>query len=382
MSVYDTVVGQAAAVAQLSRAASPEGSLAQAWLVAGPPGSGRSSIARAFAASLLCDGSVGGQGCGECQPCRTVLAGSHGDVTVVRTETLTISKNEVRELVSTAQRAPASGRHRVLIIEDADRMSPGTFNVLLKAIEEPPPRTVWLLCVPSPQDLAQTIRSRCRVVNLQVPPPDAVAMLLIERDGVEPELAHRAAASAQGHIGIARRYGLHPDSLAEREDSARKLLALTSVGHALAFAKTLIDRAEAEAHTEADEASAREREQFMRGAGIEPGGRIPPALRAQVKALDDEAKRRATRLVRDVIDRYLLDIHSVLRDVLTLQLNTGATLVNPGIERELRDRTHVHSPQTTLALLDCVGTARERVGMNVPPQLALEALLAAIVAAR
>lgn len=382
MSVYDTVVGQAAAVAQLSRAASPEGSLAQAWLIAGPPGSGRSSIARAFAASLLCDGSVGGQGCGECQPCRTVLAGSHGDVTVVRTETLTISKNEVRELVSTAQRAPASGRHRVLIIEDADRMSPGTFNVLLKAIEEPPPRTVWLLCVPSPQDLAQTIRSRCRVVNLQVPPPDAVAMLLIERDGIEPELAHRAAASAQGHIGIARRYGLHPDSLAEREDSARKLLALTSVGHALAFAKTLIDRAEAEAHTEADEASAREREQFMRGAGIEPGGRIPPALRAQVKALDDEAKRRATRLVRDVIDRYLLDIHSVLRDVLTLQLNTGATLVNPGIERELRDRTHVHSPQTTLALLDCVGTARERVGMNVPPQLALEALLAAIVAAR
>ncbi|MCT1866925.1 DNA polymerase III subunit delta' [Dermabacter sp. p3-SID358] len=382
MSVYDTVVGQAAAVAQLSRAASPEGSLAQAWLVAGPPGSGRSSIARAFAASLLCDNAVGGQGCGECQPCRTVLAGSHGDVTGVRTETLTISKNEVRELVSTAQRAPASGRHRVLIIEDADRMSPGTFNVLLKAIEEPPPRTVWLLCVPSPQDLAQTIRSRCRVVNLQVPPPDAVAMLLIERDGVEPELAHRAAASAQGHIGIARRYGLHPDSLAEREDSARKLLALTSVGHALAFAKTLIDRAEAEAHTEADEASAREREQFMRGAGIEPGGRIPPALRAQVKALDDEAKRRATRLVRDVIDRYLLDIHSVLRDVLTLQLNTGATLVNPGIERELRDRTHVHSPQTTLALLDCVGTARERVGMNVPPQLALEALLAAIVAAR
>lgn len=381
MSVYDTVVGQAAAVAQLSRAASPEGSLAQAWLIAGPPGSGRSSIARAFAASLLCDGSVGGQGCGECQPCRTVLAGSHGDVTVVRTETLTISKNEVRELVSTAQRAPASGRHRVLIIEDADRMSPGTFNVLLKAIEEPPPRTVWLLCVPSPQDLAQTIRSRCRVVNLQVPPPDAVAMLLIERDGIEPELAHRAAASAQGHIGIARRYGLHPDSLAEREDSARKLLALTSVGHALAFAKTLIDRAEAEAHTEADEASAREREQFMRGAGIEPGGRIPPALRAQVKALDDEAKRRATRLVRDVIDRYLLDIHSVLRDVLALQLNTGATLVNPGIERELRDRTHVHSPQTTLALLDCVGTARERVGMNVPPQLALEALLAAIVAA-
>ncbi len=382
MSVYEEVVGQAAAVAQLSRAASPEGSLAQAWLIAGPPGSGRSSIARAFAASLLCDNPVDGQGCGACQPCRTVLAGSHGDVTVVRTETLTISKNEVRELVATAQRAPASGRHRVLIIEDADRMSPGTFNVLLKAIEEPPPRTVWMLCVPSPQDLAQTIRSRCRVVNLQVPPPEAVATLLIERDGIEPELAHRAAASAQGHIGIARRYGLHPDSLAEREDSARKLLALTSVGHAIAFAKTLIDRAEAEAHAEADEASAREREQFMRGAGIEPGGRIPPALRGQVKALDDEAKRRATRLVRDVIDRYLLDIHSVLRDVLSLQLETGAALVNPGIERELRERTRVHSPETTLALLDAVGTARERVGMNVPPQLALEALLAAIVAAR
>lgn len=382
MNVYDTVVGQSAAVAQLSRAASPGGSLAQAWLIAGPPGSGRSSIARAFAASLLCDAPREGVGCGQCQPCRTVLAGTHADVTAVRTETLTISKDDVRELVATAQRAPASGRHRVLIIEDADRMSPGTFNVLLKAIEEPPPRTVWLLCVPSPQDLAQTIRSRCRVVNLQVPPADAVATLLINRDGIAPELAHRAAASAQGHIGIARRYGLHPETLEEREESARRLLALTSVGHAIAFAKALIERAETEAHAEADETSAREREAFMRGAGIEPGGRILPALRAQVKALDDEAKRRATRLVRDVIDRFLLDIHSVFRDVLALQLDTGATLVNPGIERELTERTRVHSAQTTLALLDAVGTARKRVGMNVPPQLALEALLASVVAAR
>ena len=155
-----------------------------------------------------------------------------------------------------------------------------------------------------------------------------------------------------------------------------------SPASAIAFAKTLIERAESEAHAEADEASSREREAFMRGAGIEPGGRIPPALRAQVKALDDEAKRRATRLVRDVIDRYLLDIHSVLRDVLALQLETDAPLVNPGIERELSERTRVHSPHTTLALLDAVGVARERVGMNVPPQLALEALLAAIVAAR
>lgn len=377
MNVFDTVVGQDPAIAQFIRAASPEGNLAHAWLIAGPPGSGRSTAARAFAATLECENREdSAAGCGTCQACTTVLAGTHGDVSVVRTDTLTISKDEVRSLVATAQRAPARGKFRVVIVEDADRMSAGTFNVLLKAIEEPPPRTIWLLCVPSPEDLAQTIRSRCRIVHLQVPPPDAVADVLIRRDGIDEQIAHRAAAAAGGHIGIARRYGRDPDALAEREESARELLRLTSVGSAVLFAHKLMDRATEEGKREADDASARERAAFLRGAGLEEGAKIPPQLRAQIRALDDDAKRRSTRMVRDVLDRYLLDIHSVFRDVLTLQLSTGAPIVNTGLTAELTERAGYTSAEKTLTLIEAVGTARNRIGQNVPPLLVLEALLA------
>ena len=379
MSVWDDVVGQEAAVAQFRRAAGPEGSLAQAWLVTGPPGSGRSTAARAFAATLQCE-APDPRGCGECRACRTVLAGTHPDVTVVATDKLSISKDEVRSLVLTAQRAPATGRHRVVIIEDADRMSAGTFNVLLKSIEEPPPLTVWMLCAPSAEDLAPTIHSRCRVVTLTIPPADAIAQLLVRRDGADPGIAERAARAAQGHIGLARRYATIDGALAAREDAARSLLALRSTGAAVMAAQQLVDRATEEAKETADEVSRVERERFLRSAGIEDG-KIPPALRSQVKQLEDDAKRRQTRLVRDVLERYLLDAHSVLRDVLTVQLGSGSALVNPGVESEIRAAANDRAPEAVLQLLDAVGTARERIAGNVPPLLALEALLTRIAVA-
>ena len=299
MNVWDTVIGQDAARSQFMKAAAPGGNLAQAWLIAGPPGSGRSNAARAFAATLECETrEPGAAGCGVCQACTTTLAGTHGDVSIVRTDTLVISKDEVRSLVATAQRAPGRGKYRVLIIEDADRMSPGTFNVLLKAIEEPPERTIWMLCVPSPEDLASTIRSRCRIVHLTTPSPDAIAELLVRRDGIDEALARRAAEASQGHIGIARRYGSDSDALAAREESARELLALTSVGAAVAFAQKVMDRASEEGKREADEVSARERATFMRGAGIDEGAKIPPQLRAQIRALDEEAKLSLIHILR------------------------------------------------------------------------------------
>ncbi len=374
MSVWADVVGQEAVIAQLQRAASPEGSLAQAWLITGPPGSGRSTAARAFAATLQCEQLTG---CGQCTPCRTVRAGTHPDVTVVATDKLSIAKEEVRSLVMTAQRSPATGRHRVIIVEDADRMSPGTFNVLLKSIEEPPPLTVWMLCAPSPQDLAPTIRSRCRVVTLALPSPDVVAELLVRRDGVEPALADRAARAAQGHIGLALRYATQEGALAAREETARELLALRSVGQAVLAAGALVDRATAEAKEHSDQVATEEREAFLRSAGIEDGA-VLPALRGQLKQLEEDAKRRQTRLVRDVLDRYLLDAHSVLRDVLGLQLGTGAPLVNPGVQEEIQLTAGTGTGRITLDLLEAVQTARERIAGNVPPTLAIEALLSRV----
>ena len=372
--VWDEVVGQDAAVAQFRRAASPGGSLAQAWLVTGPPGSGRSTAARAFAAMLQCET---GTGCGHCRACVTTVAGTHPDVTVVATDKLSIAKEEVRALVMTAQRAPATGRRRVLIIEDADRMSPGTFNVLLKSIEEPPPATVWMLCAPSAEDLAPTIRSRCRLVTLAIPSAQDVSALLQRRDGVEAGLAVRAARAAQGHIGLALRYATQDGALAAREESARSLLSLRSTGQAVLAAQALVERATAEAKEHADQVALEDKERFLRSAGIEDG-KVPPALRAQMRQLEEDAKRRQTRLVRDVLDRYLLDAHSVLRDVLSRQLGTGAELVNIEVEAEI-DQAAAHSTgHITLALLDAVQEARERISGNVPPLLAIEALLARI----
>lgn len=377
MSVWDEVVGQEAAVAQLRRAAEPGGALAQAWLITGPPGSGRSTAARAFAATLQCAERTG---CGHCHACRTVHAGTHPDVTIVATDKLSIAKEEVRALVMTAQRAPATGRKRIIIVEDADRMSPGTFNVLLKSIEEPPPSTIWMLCAPSAQDLAPTIRSRCRLVTLALPAPDLVAELLVRRDGIEPDLAQRAARAAQGHIGLALRYATQAGALAAREESARELLGLRGSGQAVLAAQTLIERATAEAKEHADVVAAEERERFLRSAGIEDG-RIPPALRAQARQLDEDAKRRQTRLVRDVLDRYLLDAHSVLRDVLALQIGSGSLLVNPGVQTEIERAATAGSGRITLGLLDAVQVARTRIAGNVSPQLAIEALLTRVAVA-
>ena len=332
MSVWDDVVGQEQAVAQFRRAASPEGSLAQAWLITGPPGSGRSTAARAFAATLQCEH---GTGCGACRSCRMVLANTHPDVTVVATDKLSISKDDVRALVLTAQRAPATGRHRVLVVEDADRMSAGTFNVLLKSIEEPPPSTVWMLCAPSAEDLAPTIKSRCRLVSLSVPSSQVVAELLVRRDGVDPQLAERSARAAQGHIGLALRYATQAGALDAREESARTLLGLRGAGEAVMAAQALVERATSEAKAHSDAVAEEEKAAFLRSAGIDDG-KVPPSLRSQVKQLEDDAKRRQTRLVRDVLDRYLLDAHSVLRDVLTVQIGSGGELVNPGVEAEIR----------------------------------------------
>lgn len=379
MSVWDEVVGQEAAVAQFRRAAGPDGSLAQAWLITGPPGSGRSTAARAFAATLQCEN---GNGCGNCRACSTVLAGTHPDVRVVATDKLSIAKDEVRSLVQVAQRSPATGNRRVIIVEDADRMSAGTFNVLLKSIEEPPPKTVWMLCAPSAQDLAPTIRSRCRVVNLTVPASDVIAELLVRRDGIEADLADRAARAAQGHIGLALRYATQQGTLEAREKAARTLLGLRGAGAAVLAAQSLVDGATAEATVHADAVAAEERAHFLRSAGIEDE-KVPPSLRSQLRQLEDGAKSRRTRLVRDVLDRYLLDVHSVLRDVLTTQLGSGSTLVNPGAQEEILHAADTRDQGETLALLEDVQTARARIAGNVPPLLALEALLSRVaVAAR
>ena len=374
MTVWDDVVGQEHAVEMLSAAATDPAAMTHGWLLTGPPGSGRSNAARAFAAALQCEQG----GCGVCQACTTTLAGTHADVKIVATEKVTIAIDEVRELVGLASRRPSQGRWRVIIVEDADRRAERTTNVLLKAIEEPPPRTVWILCAPSPQDVLVTIRSRCRGVALRVPPVEAVARLLVARDGVDPVVAEAAARAAQSHIGLARR--LARDGKARERRSSVLSLArrIRGVGDAVVAAGELVEVAQAEAKAATEERDAIEKAELLRAGGVEPGGTMPPRLRSQLTDLEKDQKRRATRHQRDVLDRSMLDLLSLYRDVLVVQLGAQVDLVNAELAETVQALAEDSTPEQTVRRMDAIGVARERLGGNVAPLLALEAMAIAL----
>ncbi|WP_062311468.1 DNA polymerase III subunit delta' [Demequina rhizosphaerae] len=370
MTVWDEVVGQERQVGPLRAAIDDPGSMTHAWLITGPPGSGRSYAARAFAAALQCERG----GCGECRACTTALSGSHADVTLVATEKVTISIDEVRDLIGLAATSPSQGRWRVIVVEDADRMTERTSNVLLKSIEEPPARTVWVLCAPSPQDVAVTIRSRCRIVGLRTPDPQDVARLLTERDGIEPALALECALAAQSHIGIARRLARNPDARARRDQVLALATDIRGVGDAIFAAADLVEVADADAKAATEERDAEEKAQLMTTLGVEDGGRIPPALRAQLRQLEEDQKRRATRHKRDVLDRAITDLMSLYRDVAVAQTGATVPMVNLAHEGHVRDLAERTTLADTMRCLDALGTARERLAGNVAPLLALEAM--------
>ncbi|MCC3273731.1 DNA polymerase III subunit delta' [Arthrobacter zhangbolii] len=375
MSVWEDLQGQDPVVEQLRRGAA-EARPNHAWLFTGPPGSGRSNAARAFAAALVCDQEDPAlRGCGECKACRTVLAGSHADVTSVTTEKVTISIDEARELVRKAQDKPSTGRWRVIIVEDADRMQERSTNVLLKAIEEPPPRTIWLLCAPSPGDVLVTIRSRCRPVGLRLPPVEDVAELLIRRDGIDPDVALSAARAAQSHIGVAKRLATDEGARTRRDSIVRLPLMLRNVSGAMKAAADLVALAEAEATSSFEQRDAAEKEALLASLGAPAGGTLPPALRSQLKRLEEDQVRRAKRSKNDYFDRALTDLLSFYRDVLMIQLGSGGPLVNESLRRELDEFAAYGSPEQTLMRMEEINTVRRRlVTTNVAPLLAIEAM--------
>lgn len=374
MTVWESLVGQDHVVATLSQAVREPRAMTHAWLFTGPPGSGRSVAARAFAAALQCEE---GTGCGACKGCRMTMAGTHPDVTTVSTDKVVIDIREVRELVATASRSASQGRWRIVLVEDADRMVERTSNVLLKSIEEPPEHTVWLLCAPSPDDVIVTIRSRCRQVALRIPPADAVAGLLVRRDGVDPATAAVAARAAQSHVGMARRLSTDPEARERR----RRLLAIPAsirgVGDAVLQAAVLVDGANAEAKAAGAEREERERAELLRSLGLADGP-VPPAYRGQLRQLEEQQKRRATRAQRDSLDRSMLDLLAYYRDVVSVQLGTGVELINADVGDRVHELAARSTAEQTLRRMDAIAEARERISANVAPLLAVEAMLIAL----
>lgn len=374
MTVWNDLVGQEPTIETLSRAVTDESAMTHAWLFTGPPGSGRSTAARAFAAALQCpDG-----GCGRCRECRTALDGTHADVKVVSTEGLSIKVAAMRELVQEAALRPSVGRYRVIIIEDADRLtsySDAPANALLKALEEPTPRTVWMLCAPSLEDVIITIRSRSRHVRLRTPSIGAVAELLHRRDGADPAMALYAARAAQSHVGLARRLARDEGARIRRHDVIAMSTKIVGVGDAIGAAADLAQIADEESSSSGAERDAAERVRLLELLGADPTARTqPPHIRSQVSSLEKEQKTRATRFARDMIDRSLVDLSSIYRDALVTALGSDVELVNPDAIATVRALAGVFSPEGLLAAMDAINEARDRINANVPPLLALEAM--------
>ncbi|MFQ6172232.1 DNA polymerase III subunit delta' [Oryzobacter sp. R7] len=371
MSVWRDVIGQEAAVATLEHAVREPGAMTHAWLFTGPPGSGRSVAARAFAAALLCPRG----GCGECRECRTALEGTHADVDVVATEGLSIKVELARDLVQLAARRPSVGRYRVIVVEDADRLTERAADALLKALEEPAPRTVWMLCAPSVEDVIITIRSRSRHVRLRTPSVEAVADLLTRRDGVDPPMALYAARAAQSHVGLARRLARDEHARIRRHDVITLATRITGVGEAVGAAQDIMTIAQEEAAAASADRDAAERTRLLEVLGADPTSRTqPPHVRSQVSALEKEQKARATRFTRDVVDRALVDLLSVYRDALVLSARAGTALVNEDSRQVVQKVSDLLDPVALLRAMDAIGTARERIDANVNPLIALEAM--------
>jgi DNA polymerase-3 subunit delta' len=375
--VWSDLIGQGRVVETLQRAvrgSEAEGNrhaMTHAWLFTGPPGSGRSNAARAFAAALQCRFG----GCGECNTCNTVLSGAHPDVTLVRTEQLSIGVDEVRELVRRAAMSPTLARFQVLVVEDADRITERGADALLKSIEEPAPRTVWLLCAPTPDDVVATIRSRCRLVELSTPSTAAIAELLQRRDGVAPDLARFAARVAQGHIGRARALARSEDARRRRQEVLMLPARLTSLGACLDAATTLVDAASAEAAQITSELDAREKAALSEALGFTTKGARPRNAQAALRELEDQQMARAKRLQRDALDRVLTELTSYYRDVLALQTGASADLINAELAESIATLAHGSAPEATIGKLDAILACRTALETNVAPLLAMEALM-------
>ena len=382
MSVWDSLVGQQPVIDMLSRIAQGDpGQITQSWLICGPPGSGRSNMARAFAAAL--ESPDHGMNDEPTRVTQQVLAGTHPDVTVLTTNKVTIGIDQVREIITASEQMPATAPWRIIIIEDVDRMLERTTNVLLKEIEEPAEHCIWLLCAPSAQDVLPTIRSRTRIVNLAVPSASAVAEFLTSTTNVEPKVAQRAARLAEGHIGIAKLYATDEQVMTDRDELVVGVLNLARASDAVLLAGSLIDNAKAQAEADASRITAGQEAEFRRINGLAPNDRIPPKLRGAFNqiAKKDDVKRLVTRRTRDVLDRALNSIASIYRDVAVLQNNAedSVGLINLENRSPITELSVRLNRAGAVTRLDEVAHARKRLAGNGNPLLVFESLFCALI---
>lgn len=393
--VFSRLVGQDAVEAELVAAAraargdsahSPiaAGTMTHAWLITGPPGSGRSVAALCFAAALQCT-AEGTPGCGECRACTTTMAGTHADVRRIIPEGLSIGVDEMRGIVQIASRRPGTGRWQIVVIEDADRLTEGAANALLKVVEEPPPSTVFLLCAPSvdPEDIAITLRSRCRHVALVTPPVEAIAQVLIDRDGLSEEEAWWAASVSGGHVGRARRLATDSEARQRRERALGLARDAATPSRAYAAAEELVATAEAEARALTEDRNEAETEELRTALGAGGTGKgTASTLRGAtgaIKDLERRQKSRQTRASRDALDRALIDLATYFRDALLVSSGAGSVQANhPDMSDRVGAMAAHAAPDKLLRCIEAVLECREALAVNVKPKFAVDAMVATV----
>ena len=378
MTVWDDLVGQQSVLETLRRAATGDG-MTHAWLFTGPPGSGRSNVARAFAAALQCETRTG---CGECEHCRLGLSGSHPDIKWVRSETSVLYVGDMRDLVQSAAKFPSVGRWQIVVIEDADRLgtpeNPRTGNALLKAIEEPTPKTVWLLCAPTRADVLPTIASRSRHVTLATPTGEQITDFLV-RSGIDATVASFAARASQGHIGRARALCVDEGTRSRRREIVSLPARMTSIGSCMTAATNLNELAKEETEAITAETEQRELKELQAIFGSERKDLASRSYKAALSGLEKLQKQKAKRRVLDVIDRALMDLVSVYRDAIALSMGAPGPLVNEELRGDVATLARAATPEELLRMIDAIFTAREQMlEFNVPPQLALESMTVAL----
>ncbi|NBW73988.1 MAG: DNA polymerase III subunit delta' [Microbacteriaceae bacterium] len=372
--VFRDVISQPEAVTELLREIEKDSDVHHAWLFTGPPGSGRSELAFAFAAALVCSDG----GCGSCNSCQMVEVGNHPDVQVLNTEKVQISIDEVSEFIEKSLQMPAIANYRIMIVEDADRMSERTSNLFLKSLEEPPKGTIWMLCAPSEADLLPTIRSRVRRIMLKVPAVADVARLLVEKYDVDEKLAMVSASQAQSHVGMARRLATNASARDRRRQVLELVLSIVDVPTAVAASEKLLKLAESDGAQLTGELDEQERVELMQRLGVTEDSKLTPSSRAQLRKLEEAQKKRSTRSKRDGLDRIFVDLMGFYRDVLSVQLNSGQALINPDLAKEIGQLATDISQAQAIHIIDKIEQVRYRMDRNVKDSLLMDSLCVAM----
>ena len=377
MSVFNSLIDQPQVVQTLKDAVGSANInedasqvMTNTWLFTGPAGSGRSNAAIAFAAALVCEKG----GCSTCNSCISTILGTHADVELIKTQGLSIKIDEVRELITRASWKPSIANYRIVVIEDADRLTDSAANALLKVIEEPGLRTIWLLCAPTLTDVLPTIRSRCRHLALRTPSTKAITKLLIERDQIESKTAEFVAKASGGHIGRARRLALDVTARQNRENILRLPLMIKDIASAYKAAQFLVDSAKSEAVADAEEKDQNEISKLKEAWGS-TGSKMVTGGSKAIKELEKEQKSRSTRMVRDYLDRALLDLATLYRDIMLVQANSTESLINQDLLEEIKQLAALKSPARTVEQIDAILRTRRNLAQNAAPLLLIEALM-------